>query len=910
MKLYAGSFVLITFISLIMMSFVYNEEYKKNRMALIEEADKSLEFQSDVLLKELDILSKDLLFLSNNIVVKYKYDNDESLKSLVNFMQLKFQYDQLRFINLDGMEILRINQGIPPVLVAKDKLQSKKDREYVKQGLKIEKNEILLSPLNLNQENGVVEIPHKPTLRLITPSFNKDGKKEGLFIINLNASTLLSYINKMQGSHLSHISKKDSQVNIMMSNAKGEWLLAPKDDVDFGFDMQNVGNELLKYNAKLWEAVNSSEIGTLATSKSDIVFKNIYPLNEIQIPLDKKSSEALVYSLKSNNLVWRLIIEIPSETVHSLTKNYFYKLFPYAIAFWLVLQILSIILIRNYYRNKEQYAELLLMATALENSEDGVIVTDTNGLIIRLNKSYCKISGYSEKELIGKNPRTIGAGWTEDSVYKNMWDSLDSIGYWEGELKDRNKNGQIYVIWLRIVKVIDDDSKKTYYVGILTNITEKKEHERKIVRLAYRDALTNLPNRSLFYDRLGKAITERRNSEEKLAVMFIDLDNFKFVNDSAGHIVGDKFLIEVSRRFKETLREYDTLARVGGDEFIILLEKVKSTTIVDVAYRLIESVSTSIKIDNHEFFTSASIGISVFPDDGLDQETLIKHADIAMYEAKNSGKNQYIFFLKAMNDEVSRRSSIESNLSKAIENNEFSIYYQPQINSISNTLIGAEALLRWNNKNLGSVSPAEFIPICEATSKIVSITEWIIAQVCRDIHKMKETYNDEFRVSINISSVHMLNDDFVEKIDNIVKSHSILPSQIELEITEGALIKNTDESTKKINTLKNLGYSISIDDFGTGYSSLSYLKNFPFDKLKIDQSFVRSLPNDTQDIGIVRSIIGIANALNLNVIAEGVETKENLDFLNYEGCSLIQGYYYSKPLPLDEYIRFIECFKK
>ncbi|MCW8895454.1 MAG: EAL domain-containing protein [Sulfurimonas sp.] len=909
MKLYFGSAALITAIILSLVVFIYNGEYQQYRFLLIKEAKTSLKSQSTLVSKELARLSRDILFLSNNNLFRDngRYSNT-SIESLIQFIQIKKQYDQLRFIDMKGMERLRINQGSPPVLVPKDQLQSKLDRDYIRNGMKLQQNEILLSQLDLNKERGVVEVPHKPTLRLVTPIFNHDGEREGLFVINFLAIELIKSLKKLHSNHLVHISDfKNTQLSFFMSNSNGNWIIAPKYATDFGFVFKNVGNELSLSYPKVSEAANLQDSGIISTDSSDIIFQNIYPITEIQVPVEILSSKMLTFKIK-HSVVWRMIIEIPHATAHALTKNYFYKSLPYIFGFWAILQILSIILIRNYNRYKEQHTELLLTASALENSADGVIVTDVDGVILRVNASYCRISGYSSEELIGKNPSTMSSGWTQADIYEDMWRSLDKNEYWEGELKDRNKNGALYVAWLRIIKIVDASTQKVHYVGITTDITEKKEFEDKITDLAYRDALTKLPNRNLFYDRLRKAISERRGFDEKLAVMFIDLDNFKFVNDTAGHLVGDKFLINVAERFKDVLRSHDTLARVGGDEFIILLEKVDDNTIADIAYRLVESVSTPIKVDSYEFVTSASIGISVYPTDGTDEETLIKHADTAMYEAKNSGKNRYLFFLSSMNDEIKRRVLIETNLSKAIENNEFTIHYQPQINAVNSKIVGAEALLRWNNKNIGSISPAEFIPICESTAKIVPITEWIIAQVCRDVHAIEEAFSNEYRVAINISSTHLLVDDFVEKVDSVVKNNYVEASKIELEITEVALVKDIEESTNKLNALKELGYNISIDDFGTGYSSLSYLKNFPFDKLKIDQSFIGSIPNDTQNIGIIRSIIGITRALNLKVIAEGVETKEELDFLIKEGCPLMQGYYFSKPLPLNEYIEFVKTF--
>lgn len=910
MKLYLGVSAFLSVMILSISGFIYYSEYQQYRIVLGKEAQMRLNAHSQQILKQLQTLSTDLLFLSNNPLFR---DNNlydpESIRSLIQFMQLQKHYDQIRFIDSKGMETLRINQGNPPFLQSREKLQSKRSRDYVQQGLLLKQNEILLSRLDLNQENGVVELPYKPTLRLLTPVFNRQGEREGLFVINFHAAELLSALQDVQSNHLVHVPDLEKEnVTFLMANERGNWIIAPKGGSDFGFVFKPVGNELAAFSEAVWKTANEMESGSVSTDRSDIVFRNIYPIAAIQVDSGTKASQTLTYHIKHADVVWRMMIELPHSTVHALTQTYFLKSLPYIFSFWAVLQLLSILLIRFYRRNVQQKSELLLTASALENSADGVVVTDKEGLILRVNKSYSRISGYRAEELIGKKTNTMRSGWTEASVYQNMWESLDTQGYWEGELKDRRKNGALYVVWLRIVKIVDPDSVTLRYVGITTDITEKKEFEERITDLAYRDSLTKLPNRHLFHDRLRKAMGQRRETEEKLAVIFIDLDNFKFVNDTAGHLVGDKFLIEIANRFRDVLREHDTLARVGGDEFIVLLEKIHDLTISDVAGRLIESLSESIQIEGHEFFTSASIGISVYPTDGRDEETLIKHADTAMYEAKNSGKNGYRFFLSAMNDQLNRRVLIETNLAKALENNEFTLHYQPQIDAGERRIVGAEALLRWKNEKIGFISPAEFIPIAESTGKIIPITEWIVAQVCRDIHTLQGECPVTCTVAINISSIHLKAENFVEKIDSIVRDNAIHPSQIELEITEGALVGDVEESTKKLHALKRLGYKISIDDFGTGYSSLSYLKQFPFDKLKIDQSFIRSLPDDLQDIGIVRSIIAIAHALRLKVIAEGVESKPHLEFLLREGCALIQGYYFSKPLPIENYREFVRVF--
>ena len=466
----------------------------------------------------------------------------------------------------------------------------------------------------------------------------------------------------------------------------------------------------------------------------------------------------------------------------------------------------------------------------------------------------------------------------------------------------------IYYQWLRIIALKDNNDITTHYLGITRDITEHKKSQDRIQKLAFEDVLTGLPNRQLLLDRVEHAIAASKRHNHSLALIFIDLDDFKIINDSAGHMTGDKVLIAVSQRLQALLRETDTISRIGGDEFVILLEEVEQTLVSNTIERILETFAKSIKIGEEEYFVSASIGAALYPQDAQNTQELFRNADTAMYTAKNMGKNRYSFFVTQMNEAVTRQMLIIQQLQTAVKEGNFTLAYQPQISLLQNKVVGTEALIRWTDSKLGFVNPTEFIPIAESSGLIVPITLWILEQVCLDMKKIQNQH--KIKIAVNISSKHLKEKDFVQNVHNIISSFDVNPKQIELEITEGALLDNVDDTIKKLEELKSYGYNIAIDDFGTGYSSLSYLKKFGFEKLKIDQTFVRGLPANKEDTGITKSILGIGKALGMTIIAEGAETEENVTFLQEHECDMIQGYYFSKPLSLDDFITFTSEFNK
>lgn len=550
--------------------------------------------------------------------------------------------------------------------------------------------------------------------------------------------------------------------------------------------------------------------------------------------------------------------------------------------------------------------ELKLADIVFKNTLEGIAITNAEGTILSVNPAFTTITGYSANEAIGKNPRILKSDHHNDEFYKNMWADLLEKGYWHGEIWNRRKSGEAYYEWLTIVAIKDADSKPCNYVSVFRDITEIRQKDEHILHMAYHDPLTNLPNRLLFHDRLQQALSSARRYPRIIAVIFIDLDRFKIINDTFGHSVGDTLLQSVALRLKDAVRQNDTVSRLGGDEFIILLseiEKVQDAAIV--AQKILHLLSTPFVVHCHELNITASIGISVYPDDGNDVQALMKKADTAMYHVKEQGKNAYQFYKENMNTMLFERILLENNLHRAIERNEFLLYYQPKIDTNSWKICGVEVLLRWQHSEMGLVNPSQFIPIAEETNLIIPIGEWVLRTACMQCMLWKREGFPLLSVAVNLSGRQLKHQNLLEMIRKVLEETGFNPEYLELELTESVIMHQAEKITEILHKLKAIGIKVSIDDFGTGYSSLSYLKRFPIDKLKIDQSFVRDVTTSADDSAIVTAIIAIAQSLKLKIVAEGVETADQLAFLKDMQCDEVQGFYFSRPLNTDEFTRLL-----
>ena len=546
--------------------------------------------------------------------------------------------------------------------------------------------------------------------------------------------------------------------------------------------------------------------------------------------------------------------------------------------------------------------KLLLSDRVFKNTSEAIIITKPNGEVVNINQAFTDITGYSREDIIGKNPRIMKSSRQDKAFYKNMWGTLLDKGKWTGEIWDRKKNGEEYPKSLTINAIKTPNNEVTHYIGIFSDITKSKAAAQQLQQLAFYDSLTNLPNRILFKERLIQEIKMAKRRDTKLAVLFMDLDRFKYINDTLGHTCGDQLLIEAAQRIKSCIRETDTVARLGGDEFTIILTEINSISAIKLtANKIIAALSQKFIIENNEVNIGASIGISMYPNNGTTYDALTKNADTAMYKVKETGRNSYHFFTEELHATIKRRLILEKEMRTSISENSFEIHYQPKVEIDSCKIIGMEALLRWNHPELGTISPLEFIPIAEETGLIIPLGNWIMHQACAQNTIWIKAGYQPLRVAVNLSIRQFEQKDIAEQIQDILSETGLAPEHLELEITESMVMNDINRAILTLKYLRKLGIHISVDDFGTGYSSLSYLKQFPIQCLKIDKSFVDDLCHNTDAAAIVSAIISMASSLDLTVVAEGVETKEQMDFLRKEGCNQMQGYYYSMPLAVQEF---------
>ena len=553
--------------------------------------------------------------------------------------------------------------------------------------------------------------------------------------------------------------------------------------------------------------------------------------------------------------------------------------------------------------------KLLLAGEVIESLSEGVAIIDPDFRVASVNPAFTEISGYDQEEVLGNFPINHTALSRGGAMFEDMWSGLEAHGKWDGEFWNVRKNGEEYAERLSVTAITTTNGEVQQFAAILSDITKRKQDEERILYQANYDSLTGLPNRSLFQDRLNQSLANMARADRNLGLLFIDLDGFKLVNDTLGHDIGDLLLKEAAKRLGTCVRTGDTVARLGGDEFTIIMPNLDDARNAPlVAQRVLDALAKPFLLSGHEAFVSASIGITIFPDDANDAQDLLKNADAAMYRAKEQGKANYQFFTADMNEEVKERMIIKNGLIKALENDEFILHYQPKLDLHTNRVVGSEALMRWESPSLGMVRPDQFIPILEETGMVVEVGEWAIHTACRQHMDWIRKGLPPITIAVNLSARQLREPGFVDIVKRALKKNGLAPSAIEIEITESMLMSDAPNIVASLQKLHDFGVHISMDDFGTGYSSLSYLKRFPIDTIKIDRSFVNDIDTSIDDAEIIHTIINMGQTLNRKVIAEGVETQEQLDILKQYNCDEIQGYFFSRPLAADDFTAFIKDF--
>jgi len=557
---------------------------------------------------------------------------------------------------------------------------------------------------------------------------------------------------------------------------------------------------------------------------------------------------------------------------------------------------------------KDAAEKLLLAREVFLHSDEMIAVTDLAADILDVNPAFCRRTGYTREELLGRNMRMLQLECPDHRLFDYQEPDLLTTGAWQGELRGRSKSGETLTCLMTINTISNEQGASAHYVHLSTDISRLKEVEAQLRQLAFFDPLTGLANRELLHDRLQQTLHETARDQSLAAVFMLDLDNFKDINDTLGHPSGDRMLAQVGQRLRKRIRHSDTVARMGGDEFIIVLRNVSGSEVVArIAQEIVESLSLPFLLDDRKVYVTASLGIAICPLDGRDRDELIRKADTAMYHAKGQGKNRYQFFTAEMNRRAQERLALQSDLRRALERSEFIVHYQPKIDLATDEVTGVEALVRWQKPDDGLVSPAAFISLAEETGLIMPIGEEVLQLACAQVKSWQEQGMADLTVAVNLSAVQLRNGGLAETVRRILTATGLRPADLELEITESAIMQESDKAIALLEIMREMGIRITMDDFGTGYSSLSYLKRFPISCLKIDRSFIADVISNSEDAEIIRAIIAMAHRLKLKVVAEGVETTEQLAFLHQEGCDEAQGYYFAMPMPAAEFPRWLQA---
>lgn len=864
-------------------NLVYNNEIR----------DRNTEFlianQMDEVVENLKVI-RDADEVENYFLKSTQENFNEVELMFKRVMTNKEDYDQLRLIDENGQEVIRVDNENGVTLVDKVDLQDKSQRYYFLETKVMNKNEIFISPLDLNVEEGVIELPHNPTVRFATPIFDVNNIFKGIIIINYEAD----YFVRLLEEHASH----DEVINFWfyIINKHGKFIFKQDDSNNFSFMLEDSDHLPSKQNNLYSKQVFDENSGVIysdigLTTYYDVLTKTreMYPnYTERWIGVHEMDTNAL-FSIKA---FVKEVSLLPNMAVIFLI---FFSTFTYAY-------------INDKLRNRESKLEITELIA--NSTNDGVLITDEQTNIIYVNTAYEDITGYTVDELIGRQPRDYKSGKQDENFYKHMWESVNQTGFWEGMLWDKKKNGILFPMKMRLIEANDKFNKKgKRYVSIFTDLTMQMSKPNGLKEISSKDGNLFVPNEDMMLQLLKQSVVDESFS---FMVLNISIANYNHLVTSDSNLESGSAELFVSM-LKPFIGESDFIAQTSRNVFALIIDtaniKVEFLEFVENIHKTLSKVMT---INNKEIFFKSKIGVSTWPKDTNDLKRLMLNSIIALDWVSNRKSMDIAFFSESMVHELNRENEIESNLRNAIEKDEFFMVYQPQVNSMTNQVVGVEALIRWDSKKLGLVSPAIFIPVAEKSNLIVELGYWIVDRVCKDLKEMMTLSDhviDNIRCAINLSSNQMQEGNFLEKTFSIISNTGIEFSQLELEITENFLLTNETKNLKILNALRKKGMTIAIDDFGTGYSSLSYLNTLPIDKMKIDRTFIKNYP-EKDDGKLAKILVNLAETLGISVLTEGAETKEQVEFLQEIGCNIIQGYYYSKPLDKYTLVEFLKAYKK
>lgn len=876
----------------------------KNRQSLASMQRTAMEKGTASVIADINKVASTLLALSDTSELKRLAENPspENKLAVANNFSAFGKYIptllQLRYLNAQGHEVVRVNiSGNEPFIVPDSQLQDKSRRYYFRDTMATTPGSIYLSYLDLNIEHGSLEYPYNPTLRLATPVTGFSGKKLGILVLNYLGQELLSDLKRGMNKTIGYLYFYNGDNHWFVTRPNdGAWLPGTSKSTQFD-----------KQFPQVWGAIQANKNGTAHTHSGIFTYETIHPLTELAKQVNRKNTEIAIgpQGITGQTMRWIAISHAPGEILASINQEKIRDGFATLTAMLFVWGLLSLIIARLRVTSIHSHTLADRMRRIIEQTSDIIYITDRNGIIEYVNPSFEDITGFSSDEALGKSPRIFQSGEQPAQFYSDLRNTLNSGQPFKGTFINRKRNGDIYHEQKTIMPIRDHSGKITHYASTGKDITEQILTQQRLEYLAYHHPLTGLPNRELFRDRLHTAIWRSQRTGNLVALMFLDLDHFKNINDTLGHTAGDKVLKHVAINLSECVRARDTVAHIGGDEYAIILDDINSVdSVVSVSRKILDLFSIDFNVDNNHFHIGISIGIVLYPLNETDVDNLIKDADTALYHAKSQGRNRYEFYTPDMTSRVIKRVTTEAELRHAVENNEFEIHYQPVIDLFTGKVIGSEALTRWRHPTRGLVFPGEFMDVLEDSRLIVPVTRILIAQACLDSATLNKNVKHNTSIAINVSaSAFTSNQGILQPIIEAIENDLITPDKLVIEITESVLLEASNIVKPSLKHLHKLGIRIAIDDFGTGYSSLTYLRQFPIDIVKIDKLFVQQTPHNPDDCALVTGIINMAHSMGIKVVAEGVETAEQLDFLCAQGCDSAQGFLFSPAVTADAFTK-------